>query len=145
MGEWVVHARVDAKFGEPTLVLIGDPPKDLRYKRQVDLFFAQKDGYVQFYLWDELNGNNRGYGGSKIPIILENGTEITLLGPWSSRCGVMNNAGFMMSMRAICNNHVCIHITVQLAMQLLERFNLSYVVQGYNDRGEIKYRLVKKE
>lgn len=66
---------------------------DLRYKH-IDLgcnelWFAEKEGYVSFFSWASPKQSG-GFNGRHFPIILEDGSMITLLGPWASRAGVMN-------------------------------------------------------
>lgn len=83
---------------EPRLeILVDKIPSlnDLRYVRhpQFGLWYAEHEGYVNFYSWDG-EKNEGGYCGHEFPIKLANGNEVTLLGPWSSRVGSMNTAGF---------------------------------------------------
>lgn len=53
------------------------------------LYYAQDDatGLVRFFAYD-VPGD--GYGGSVFDIVLEDGKQVSLKGPWSSRSGVMN-------------------------------------------------------
>jgi hypothetical protein len=87
-------------------ILVDKIPKfeSLVYKRkQVGyqwLFLAEKEGYVKFFVWSG-KGNDRGFDGMSIPIkvlINRKVRRVTLKGPWSSHCGVMNLAGFPHSM-----------------------------------------------
>lgn len=64
---------------------------DLRYEKRGNLYYAEKNGYVNFYYYDRPGD---GYGGRQFPITLTDGTEVVLKGPWSSRAGVMQKAGF---------------------------------------------------
>lgn len=73
-------------------IVVDEFPKkeDLRFKyNEKGLWFAEKDGLVSFFDW---NGpkNEGGYYGREFSIKLEDNSEIILLGPWSSRSGVMN-------------------------------------------------------
>ena len=76
-------------------IIVDEMPKheDLRYKHidigTTELWFAEKEGYVSFYAWKSPK-QDEGYGRRHFPIILEDGSMVTLLGPWSSRAGVMN-------------------------------------------------------
>lgn len=57
-----------------------------------ELFFGSNDqGIVEFFSY---SGEGRGYGGNKFYLEMADGTERCLKGPWSSRSGVMNRAGF---------------------------------------------------
>jgi hypothetical protein len=66
---------------------------ELRYKtKKVDnstLYFAEKDGYVSFFLHNPRD--QTGYGGSTFEVTLIDGTKVRVKGPWSSRAAVMNN------------------------------------------------------
>lgn len=73
-------------------IVVDEKPKfeDLRYEHKGEsLWFAHKEGYVSFFSWRG-PGNEDGYCGRKYTITLLNGTKKDLLGPWSSRSGVMN-------------------------------------------------------
>lgn len=81
---------------DPELRIIVDElpnQEDLRYKHidlgANELWFAEKEGYVSFFSWTSPK-QDEGFGGRHFPITLEDGSMITLLGPWSSRAGVMN-------------------------------------------------------
>jgi len=63
---------------------------DLRYQyKEPGMWFSEKDGYISFYYWLPPKQDN-GFGGMQIPITMTSGEKVTLLGPWSSRAGVMN-------------------------------------------------------
>ncbi|HRR49605.1 MAG TPA: hypothetical protein P5293_06605 [Bacteroidales bacterium] len=64
---------------------------DLLYEKKDGLYFAEKDGYVSFFVYTK---PGEGFGGRVFPITLTDGTKVDLKGPWSSRAGVMNKAGF---------------------------------------------------
>lgn len=63
------------------------------YEQKGPLYFAHDEltGLVSFFAYSE---PGRGFGGAKFNIRLNDGTEKVLHGPWSSRCGVMNEVGF---------------------------------------------------
>lgn len=69
---------------------------ELGYVEEDCLYFAYdySTGYVSFFAYD---GPGNGYGGHHFEITMMDGTEKTLIGPWSSRAGVMNAAGFQPS------------------------------------------------
>jgi hypothetical protein len=80
---------------EPELMLLVDKlpdHDDLRYEKKGPLYFAEKDGYVSFFAYSQPGD---GYGGRVFPIVLTDGTKMDLKGPWSSRAGAMNRAGFV--------------------------------------------------
>lgn len=74
-------------------VVVEDVPdrQELRYKQKGSLYFAEKDGLIKFFSW---SGPGEGYGGDIFNITMEDGSTKSLKGPWSSRAGCMNNAGF---------------------------------------------------
>jgi hypothetical protein len=81
---------------EPTLCLLVDdiPHTDsLRFRRLGNIYYAEYEGYARFFSW---NGrcNEGGYGGGKFAIKMADGSNVTLLGPWSSRAGHVNHIGF---------------------------------------------------
>lgn len=65
--------------------------EELVYKKKGSLYFAELDGYVDFH---DYNGPGEGYCGSVFRTPLDDGTVEMHKGPWSSRAGVMNGAGF---------------------------------------------------
>jgi len=79
---------------DPNLELLVDAFPDyslLRYEKRGSLYYAELDGYVSFYAY---SGPGDGFGGRTFPITIIDGTQVNLKGPWSSRAGCMNNAGF---------------------------------------------------
>jgi hypothetical protein len=79
---------------DPEIMLLVDKmpdPDNVRYEQKDNLFFAEDDGYVSFFAYSRPGD---GYGGRTFNITLTNGEERALKGPWSSRAGVMNSAGF---------------------------------------------------
>lgn len=65
--------------------------ENLRYERKGSLYYAENGGMVSFFYYSR---PDEGFGGRHFPIVLKDGTEKILKGPWSSRAGVMNAAGF---------------------------------------------------
>jgi hypothetical protein len=79
---------------DPTLEILVDkmPDRsDLRYKKEGILYYAELDGYVSFFCY---RGPGEGFGGRGFEITMEDGSQELLKGPFSSRAGVMNAAGF---------------------------------------------------
>ena len=64
---------------------------DLRYEQRGSLYYAELDGYVSFFSWSK---PGEGYGGDVFYLTMKDGTKKELKGPWSSRAGCMNDAGF---------------------------------------------------
>lgn len=102
----ILKGKVDwmeGRANRPNLYLLVDevPPLDaLRFRLhdkggEIDggIYFAEHDGYCQFFSHHG-KGNNGGFGGAKFEITLIDGTRKTLLGPWSSNSGEVNERGF---------------------------------------------------
>lgn len=80
----------------PTLeMLVDEMPKDFVYRTNgKGLYYGEKDGLVSFYFHSGNPERQSGFGGSTFTLPMEDGTVKTLVGPWSSRAGVMNAHGF---------------------------------------------------
>lgn len=65
--------------------------KAIRVRDEGTLYYAEKDGYVNFMFHDPRR--EQGYGGRVFEITLENGEKRAIKGPWSSRAGVVNALG----------------------------------------------------
>ena len=75
------------------------PARDnMLFEERDGLFFAKNNGYVDFYAYSQ---PGRGFGGSKFTIKMIDGSVKELIGPWSSRCEVMNEAGFTPSLEVL--------------------------------------------
>lgn len=77
----------------PTLKVLVDniPDHDsLVYDQKGNSYFAEKDGYVNFFYYQRAG---EGYGGYKFTINV-NGEQKDLYGPWSSNSEAMFQAGF---------------------------------------------------
>jgi hypothetical protein len=61
--------------------------KAFKYKQKGSLYFAELEGYVSFFSYSKPDD---GYAGRHFPITMKDGTEKTLIGPWSSCAGVMS-------------------------------------------------------
>ena len=70
---------------------------EMRFVNRGNRWFAEHEGCVTFFGWKP-GGNNGGYYGRSFDIIMEDGSEVTLLGPWSSRSSAMNKEGFKPSL-----------------------------------------------
>lgn len=91
-----VHNFVNARFdNDPSLMLLVDEMPDgenLVYesleKGSNTLYFAHYGGLVSFYA--HAPNDERGYGGASFVLTLDDGSDVKIKGPWSSRSGVMN-------------------------------------------------------
>ena len=82
-------------FNHPNLEILVDKMPDhslLRYAHKDVTYYAEHEGYVDFFAWNGVP--DQGYGGRHFPIKLTDGTDVTLQGPWSSRAGYVNAEGF---------------------------------------------------
>lgn len=57
------------------------------------IYFAENGGYCRFFSHHG-SGNNGGFGGRTFDITMIDGSPKTLLGPWSSNAGEVNERGF---------------------------------------------------
>lgn len=85
----------DRYDNEPRLKLLVDelpPMSSLIYKSKdiggSTLFYAELDGYVSFMVHSPRD--ECGFGGRTFHLHLEDGTQVAIKGPWSSRSGVVN-------------------------------------------------------
>lgn len=70
---------------------------EMRFQRKGNCYFSNHGGYVEYFGWGP-GHNNGGFCGRHFDIIMEDGSEVTLLGPWSSRSSAMNKEGFTPSL-----------------------------------------------
>lgn len=111
---------------------------ELRFSECKGIWFAEKDGYVDFYYWRGPE-NEGGYGGHIFPITMHDGKAVNLLGPWSSGSDAVNGLGcFTPCIEASIEDNAwrwsSYHkrgslggsVTVQLILDNIERF-LPYV------------------
>jgi len=125
------------------------------------LYYAEKDGYVSFYYHKP--SDPRGFGGRVYNLILDTGELVTINGPWSSRSGSMNKAGYGPCMDACMvtdkesydRGHTFMsgNITVELGEEIAEKFlDGIFIVKEITPNGEIVYtpsieadKVVKRE
>jgi len=88
---------------------------DFTFIRQGPIYYAERQGWCMFFSYSK-PGN--GYGGSHIPIKMADGTDKTLIGPWSSRAGVINKLGLGPCAQVLVDNFVT-HMTVRRLNTLL--------------------------
>lgn len=102
----LVRMKIDRYEGyanRPAFILTAEnvPGADeLRYEVRDGCYFAEKNGLVRFYYYTKPGD---GFGGSKFLITMTDGTEKELIGPWSSRAGVMNGQGFKPCLEVVLN------------------------------------------
>jgi hypothetical protein len=95
------------------------------YENRGDLYYGESEGLVSFFAYA---GPGDGYGGAKFPIKMKDGSKKTLIGPWSSRAGCMNNAGFGPCLDVVFrfNGNNCNRgagaITLRLAQRIMKEF-----------------------
>lgn len=57
------------------------------FEQRGDIYRAEDGDIVQYYCYDKPGG---GYGGRRFDITMRDGSRRSLIGPWSSRAGVVN-------------------------------------------------------
>jgi len=70
---------------------------EMRFTNRGNRWFSNHGGYVRYFSWKPPS-NNGGYYGRSFDIIMEDGSKVTLFGPWSSRSSAMNKEGFAPSL-----------------------------------------------
>lgn len=63
-----------------------------RFEKRGTVYYSEVDGVCQFFSWG--GSQDRGYGGRAFPIKMRDGSDETLLGPWSSNFSAVNSLGF---------------------------------------------------
>lgn len=80
--------------GDPQIELVVDrlpSLEEMRFEQRGPLYYAEKGANARFFAY---TSPGFGYGGSKFNIAMKDGSHEVLEGPWSSRAGCMNEAGF---------------------------------------------------
>lgn len=97
----ILSAEIDMMeqwANDPVLKITVDrmPPSEEFIYTKIELtprraiYFAKHEcGIARFMVHDQ--DNERGYAGRVFTITLDDGTQVSMKGPWSSRSGVMNN------------------------------------------------------
>jgi hypothetical protein len=129
----VLNAKVDWNLrwaNSPSLYLLVDKiPDDLEYEQRGDLYFAEKEGFVNFFYY---NRPDQGYGGRKFHLKMKDGSEKVLIGPWSSNSSAMNAGGFPLCMECTITDNLKVWekgytfyagaVLVEVAEKALEKF-----------------------
>jgi hypothetical protein len=95
----VLDAEIDWMEGylnDPSLrVMVDEIPdlSELKFEQDGNIWYAERGGYAKFFAWSG-EGNDGGFSGRCFEITTEDGEDVTLKGPFSSRTGVMNQRGF---------------------------------------------------
>ena len=88
---------------ELELLIDRDPPhEEFRFQHRQGLWYAAKDGVVHFFSYEPPTDgrpmtewpSHGGFGGSHFDLTMEDGSVVTLKGPWSSRASAMHFVGF---------------------------------------------------
>lgn len=58
------------------------------YTKNSNIYWSQSDGFVSFYYHNP--SDETGFGGTLFKLKMDDGSEKTIKGPWSSRPGIMN-------------------------------------------------------
>ena len=126
--------------------------KEYRYEIKEDMFFAEKDGFVSFGFYNfKRGGNQGGCSGSEWDITLVDGTVKTVWGGWSSRSGVMNEAGFPRCTEVVYHQgtwdscRMAGAATIEVVKDVLERFPSMDAAIVLFDNGELTYYITCKD
>jgi hypothetical protein len=141
----LLKAEVDWMQGwanSPRLIVeVDKTPVHLRYRKKEvggeTVYFAENEGFVAYFSHDPKN--ERGYGGREFDITLEDGSDVTIKGPWSSRCGVMNSLGFTPSVEVILvenDSRSSGAVTVEFAQQAIALINDPRITLVENNKRE---------
>ena len=131
--EWY-NRKYNPKF------LVEDVPAmdDFRFIKRGPLYFAELGGLVRFYHYEK---PGEGFGGREFSVILEDGTEETLIGPWSSGPSYMNRKAFIPSIDISYTENkdafergytfFAGHATVEWVDEALERLTPNMRLRGF--------------
>ena len=139
------------------MLLVNRIPKrsEMRFLYKNYHYYAVKDYYAMYFSWSG-KGNDGGFYGRTFDITMFDGRKVKLLGPWSSRCSLVNEYFETHCIEvAITDRHDTFYnngtfyagaITVDLARAILEKQYPEFTIVKEIDRlGEIKYKIVHKE
>jgi len=95
----VLDGRIDWNEGygnDPELqVLVDEIPSPIEFdayeRSSGTVYFGSKDGYCRYFYHDP--SNEDGFGGSSFTLLMSDGSEKVIKGPWASRAGAMNELG----------------------------------------------------
>lgn len=65
--------------------------EELRFECRSGIYFAEKDGYVEYYYY---NSPGNGFGGRNYAVTMNDGSHKVLVGPWSSNSAAVMKEGF---------------------------------------------------
>jgi hypothetical protein len=140
----VLEARVNWKedcANDPSLEILVDripEPDTMRYRRSRNLYYAEQDGYVHFYA---SGPDGRGFCGDSFKLQMKDGNTTILIGPYSSRAGVMNKAGFGSPCIdvAIADNRMCWEKRIMFAGACLVKLVAASKVDFGTQCGDFKF------
>ena len=151
----ILNANIDwhEKFSNsPTLQILVDKIPDnkgLIYKQKGSLYFAERDGFVNFYYYD---GPSDGFAGRSFDINVENKGLVKLVGPWSSCSQAMNRSGFTPSLEVSITDEKAVFerghtycaaaITVEKAQEALKYVQGSSLVKSIG-KDNVSYLVTK--
>lgn len=119
-------------------ILVDKIPEDMVYECKDNHYFAENDGYVEFFYYVR---PGEGYGGRHFTLNMKDGTQKVLKGPWSSNSKSMSDAGFPETVNVSITDKQKVwergytflsgHITFDLFKQAAEEFNFDYAWDKY--------------
>lgn len=151
----VLDAKVNWYLGyanDPELELLVDRfpgLEEFEFEQRDDCWFAEKDEAVYFLHHSGKDENEGGFYGAEFRLRTKTGEVKALLGPWSSRAGVMNKVGFTPCLDVSYTDEVEAfkrgyftggHVTLHLALHVIKRFLPGiHLARIEEEDGEVRY------
>jgi len=105
---------------------------ELRFECKDGLYYAELEGYVNFIFKRDPEEADNGFGGAHQKLTMQDGTELSFRGGWSSRAGVANELGFTECMDVALTDEpeawkkgytfMSAHVTYEFAKNAVEKF-----------------------
>ena len=134
----------DLKVWIEDLPPIGEITESLRFYTRKGLYYAEYGGLVFYWSWRGPR-NTGGCYGAEIEITLADDRKVLLRGPWSSRAGAINAAGFPQTVDVILNENTFAAVRLDVALDVVKKFLPDVCIVAEQEGGDLFYRLVLKE
>lgn len=118
----------------------------MRFEKRNNCYFAERDGFVRFFYYKKPGD---GYDGGHFHLKMKDGSEETLIGPWSSRSSVMNQEGFTPCKEAAITDdpevwdrgHIffSLAVTIEIVEEALKLIPGTELRKKTDENGEIHY------
>lgn len=111
---------------------------------EATMYIGKYGTFCRFYAYDR---PGQGFGGAIVHAHMEDGTTEKLIGPWSSRVGIVNQImvkNFDAEYVEVVINRCVAHITVSEAKRLLRAYHPEYKLIAVSKWGGERYWVVQK-